>query len=216
MGIQVWGLDGTVQEVDQPFNAARVAIWPGPEIACVSLGVQTGVLPTATPAGALLFSLRNAGSNLLLVRRVTVGFAIATNFTTSQRIELALTLARGWTAFESGGNLVSFAGNRHRQATPPLNAEARVATTAGLTAGTGRAVDAQYFGLAHGGASAAVTTMPATPLVSLDAGDYPLVLANNEGFVVTNGFLFGAGGSGVVYINLEIAEISLAEWEGGS
>ena len=43
-------------------------------------------------------------------------------------------------------------------------------------------------------------------LLSHDSGDYPLVLAQNEGFNIMNLILMGVGGVGVFYANVELAE----------
>ena len=43
-------------------------------------------------------------------------------------------------------------------------------------------------------------------LLSHDAGDYPLVLATNEGFNIMNLVAMGAGGVGTLYVNMEVAE----------
>lgn len=45
-------------------------------------------------------------------------------------------------------------------------------------------------------------------LLSHDAGDYPLVLAQNEGFNIMNLVAMGAAGVGTLYVNMELAEVT--------
>ena len=48
--------------------------------------------------------------------------------------------------------------------------------------------------------------MPITPLFSHDPGDYPLILAQNEGFIITNGIAMGAAGVINLIDHIEFAE----------
>jgi hypothetical protein len=48
--------------------------------------------------------------------------------------------------------------------------------------------------------------MQASDLLRYDSGDYPLVLAQNEGFVVTNGIAMGAAGVIRLQVSVEYAE----------
>lgn len=213
MGVQIFGKDGAaVADVDTGHDAQRVSLRPSAVAGWVSLGLRTGILPAATPAGALLFVMRNTGANLLLVRRFSLAFLAVTAFTAAQRLEFSLTRARSWTAaFEATGAAVNFAMGFHRTTLAPLAAEGRVATTAGITAST-RTVDAQALGIVGGGVGALGTSIPSQPLVSHDAGDYPVVLAAGEGLLLTSDVLFGAGGSGVALLNIEVAEMPAAKW----
>lgn len=214
MGIQLMGVDGsTLAEVDSQHKSQRVSIRPLQCLAWSSFGVATGVLPTGTAAGAALFSLRNTGANLLVVRRLTIGFAIATAFTAAQRLEFALSVARGWSTSDSGGTALTATSGRHKATLAALSCEARVAATAGLTAGT-RALDPNAIAMVAGGVGALGTSIPMTAMFSHDTGDYPLLLGNNEGIVVSNALAFGAAGSGVAYVNLEVAEAAVAAWIG--
>ena len=48
--------------------------------------------------------------------------------------------------------------------------------------------------------------LPVTNLFSHDTGDYPLILAQNEGFVLTNGIAMGAAGVINLLVGVEFAE----------
>jgi hypothetical protein len=50
--------------------------------------------------------------------------------------------------------------------------------------------------------------MPPTGLLTHDAGDYPLILAQNEGFIITNDVVMGAVGVIRLQVNIEFAEVT--------
>ena len=81
----------------------------------------------------------------------------------------------------------------------------RIASTAALTAGT-RTLETVALASAAGTTSGVGTSMPITPLFSHDPGDYPLILAQNEGFIITNGIAMGAAGVINLIVNIEFAE----------
>ena len=216
MSVQIRGNGGTTAEVGGTIHRAlRTADRPVEALAWNSLGVPTGLLTTVAAGGAI-FSLRNTGANLILVRRVGIGFVTTTAFTAAQRLEYGLRSARSWTAADSGGTALSFASsNTDLKTTLSVpNVEARVSTTAALTAGT-RTLDTNYQGIVAGwsGAVGAVPVAPAIDnLLKHDPGDHPIVLANNEGIVIDNIVVMGAAGVGVAYINVEFCEVATTEF----
>jgi hypothetical protein len=78
----------------------------------------------------------------------------------------------------------------------------RIGSTGALTAGT-RTLDAQAIGTNYFYVPGVGTSLTQTDLISYDANDYPIVLANNEGFVITNQVLMGATGVGTAVVNVE-------------
>jgi hypothetical protein len=60
-----------------------------------------------------------------------------------------------------------------------------------------------------GYSGAAGVTIPTAPdnLFSHQAGDYPFVMRFNEGLLITTATAMGAAGVGVLYVNLEMAEV---------
>lgn len=216
MSVQIRGNGGTTAEVGGTIHRAlRTADRPIEALAWNSLGVPTGLLTTVAAGGAI-FSLRNTGANLILIRRIGIGFVTTTAFTAAQRLEYGLRSARAWTAADSGGTAISFASSNTDMKTSLAapNVEARVATTAALTAGT-RSPDANYQGITAGwsGAIGAAAPVPCIDnLLKHDPGDHPIVLANNEGILIDNLVLMGAVGVGVAYINVELAEVATTEF----
>jgi hypothetical protein len=209
--IQSGGGAGTPLLVEAGVNAARVADFPMAVLGWQSIGVPTGLLPAGLAAGAAIFSLRNLSANSILVRRAGIGFVTTTAFTAAQLISFGLSVARNFTASDTGGTAIAFTGNnaKHRTSLGTANSlDARVATTAALGAGT-RTIDANSVAMQAGWSGAAGTTIaPAlNNLLSHDPGDYPILLAQNEGLLILNTAVFGAGGAGSAFIALEFAEV---------
>jgi hypothetical protein len=210
MAIQQLGADGTsVLAVDATFKAARATLRPAEVIGWYSFGATSGLL-TAVAAAGPVFSLRNTGSNLLMIRRVQVGFGVTTAFTAAQLLAYNLLFARSFTASDSGGTALYTAGmNKHRTGFTNITSapDIRIATTAALTAGT-RTLDTVPLGVAAGGATAVGVALSPVLLLSHDAGDYPVILAQNEGLVITNGVAMGAAGVINLHVNVEFAEVA--------
>lgn len=204
MAIQLLGADGlTIATIDPTHGAQRTSIRPQECLSWASLGATTGLV-TALAAGASLFSLRNAGANKILVRRLQIAWLTMT-FSAAARIDFALNLARTFNAMDSGGtDLPVTAKHRVTHNAPTINA--RIASTAALTVGT-RTLDgvvgvAGYYSAANGSA------LPSTPLLSHDAGDHPIVLAQNEGLVLTALAVPAAAAVTVGYVNVELVEVA--------
>ena len=159
-------------------------------------------------AAGPVYSFRNTGANLLIVRRVTVGFITTTAFTAAQGLFYNLIKATAFTVSDSGGTaLYTVGANKHRAAFTNITSapDIRISTTGALTAGT-RTLEAQPLASVCGSSTTIGTSMPMSPLFSHDTGDYPLVLAQNEGFIITNGIAMGAVGVINLLVNVEYAE----------
>ena len=209
--IQSGSAAGTALLVDLSFAAARVTVRPSESLGWLSFSAQTGNL-TGITATANVFSFRNLSANPILVRRLGVGFITTTAFTTAQTMSFALNFARAFTVSDSGGTALTLTGSnaKHRTSMATLTSvDARIATTVGLTAGT-KTTDATDLATVAGwSAGQGVTITPALAnLFSHDTGDYPLVIAQNEGFNIFNRTAMGAAGVGVAYLNVELAEAS--------
>lgn len=206
--------DGTLAgdaKVDSYFQALRVSLRPTQVLGWYSLGAQTGPLTLVAAAGAI-FSFRNSGTNLMLIRQVGVGFIATTAFAAAQRVDYALFVARAFTASDTGGTAIAITGNNGKHRTSlatPNSVDCRIATTAALVAGTKTLdVNSQAQIGTWVGAVGAGVAVNSNNLLAHDAGDYPLVLAPNEGFNIQNITLMGAGGVGIAYVNMEFAELT--------
>ena len=209
MAIQLIGTGAAIQEIDAAFKAARVSIRPVEVINWLSYGAVSGAL-AGVAANGPVFSLRNTGANLLMVRRVQVGFVTTTAFTAAQGLVYQVLRASGFTVSDSGGTSLYLAGqNKHRLSFTNIAAapDLRISSTAALTAGT-RTLETVSMGNAGGTSNALGSSMPKIALLSHDTGDHPMILAQNEGLVVTNVIAMGAAGVIQLHVNIELAEVA--------
>ncbi len=209
--IQSGSAAGTALLVDPAHGAARVSVRPNDVLSWISVGAASGSL-TGIAGNAGLFSFRNLSANPIIVRRVGVGFVTTTAFTAAQMVSFGLFAARAFTASDSGGTAIAFTGanGKHRTSLgTPTSLDCRIATTVALGSGT-RTLDVTALGVQAGWSGAAGTTIsPAlNNLMSHDTGDYPIVLAQNEGLVIANLTAMGAGGAGIATVAMEFAEAS--------
>lgn len=207
MAIQAQGFSGTTAEVDATFRALRVSDRPQEAIGFYSFGGTSGLLTGVAAAGPV-FSLRNTGSNLLVIRRVQIGFVTTTAFTTAQGLAYGLLKATSFSASDTGGTALFTAGqNKNRTSFTNITSapDVRIASTAALTAGT-RTLETVPLAVAAGSSTAVGTVMPLTSILPHEVGDYPFVLASNEGFIITNNIAMGAAGVINLQVNVEMAE----------
>jgi hypothetical protein len=210
-----WKLTGSTSgidaEVDATFKALRVSLRPMEVTAWLSIG-QASALVTGVAAGGALFSLRQLASTLLVLRRIGVGFICTTAFTTAQRMEFGLVVARAFTASDTGGSAIALTGNNAKMRTSLgtlTSVDCRISTSAALGAGT-KTLDTVTLAQTAAWIGAIGAGLAPSPnnLLQHDAGDYPLVLAQNEGINIQNLVAMGAVGVGVAYVNGEISEVS--------
>lgn len=208
MAIQlIGGTSGALAETDTTFKAVRTSLRPMEVLGWNSVGAVSGAL-TGVAANGPVFSFRNLSANPIIVWRLAVTFGTTTAFTTAQALGYACVFARSFTASDTGGTAIAITGsqNKHRTSlATPTSVDCRISSTAALTAGT-RTLDTVALGVAYGSSTGVGTSLPLTQIISNDAGDYPVVLAQNEGLVVTNLIAMGAAGVINLSVNIEFAE----------
>lgn len=177
----------------------------------LSLGAQTGAITVIAAAGRI-FSLRNISSNLVVVRRVGVGFIATTGFTAAQVVDFGMRFARAFSASDTGGTAIALTGNEAKVRTSLAtltSVDCRISTTAALGAGTSTLdtnTIAQVGGYALATTAGNIIAPQLNNLLDQSAGDHPIVLAQNEGFVIQVLTTMGAAGVGRAYVNVELAE----------
>jgi hypothetical protein len=209
MALSLIGPSGATQEVDAAKQAARVSLRPAECLGYYSVAGASGAL-TVVAANGPVFSFRNTGANLILLRNVRIGFITTTAFTTAQGLEYQLIKANSFTASDTGGTGLFVAGsNKHRSSFANITSapDIRISTTGALTAGT-RTLETVAMSIAAGTSNGIGTSMPITDLLENDAGDHPLVFAQNEGFIITNGVVMGAAGVIRLHVSIEFMEAS--------
>lgn len=191
MAIQHQGSSGVVDQVETNTAAVRTVIRPTDigSLGAYSLGAASGVMAAGLASASPIFSFRYApgGTTLCLVKRILFDAVNAGTAFAAGTCVFNLFDARSFTASDTGGTSVLPTLNKLRTsfATTGLTA-ALISSTATLTAGT-RTLDSQPLAALVGVASAtaSIVIIPqATPFFDRRVGEWPLVLANNEGFVI--------------------------------
>lgn len=163
--------------------------------------------PSYTASGEYSFDLRSAvmaaglgndseiyhfrwtsAAALCLVREVRMWAGCDTTAFTAGFFSFRLFAARAWTANGTGGAGVTPAGNDFKLRTAfgtTVLGSVRIATTAGLTAGT-KTLDAQALGSTGGGIPAVAGTpfLPSTTLFKAPTRGSAIVLTANEGLSI--------------------------------
>jgi hypothetical protein len=170
------------------------------------LSMQSGTIAAALAANSELFQFRyvTGASRVCIVHGVSVSAGANVAASAAALQALRLTVARGWTAAGSGGTRATMTGNNQKLRTSFTTSEVNdigMATTGALTAGT-KTLDAQDLGsVTYGVGTGAITTslplklVSSTNLLGEFSGGlaYPLILANQEGFVIRSGVIGPAG-----------------------
>lgn len=164
-----------------------------------SYGSITGIIPAALAADSELFQFRWDPSDTTrkaVVRKVGISAAVSTTyFAAGVPLELSLIKATAWTAAGTGGSSPTPAALLKRDSGMGNSliaaGDIRLATTAALGAGTKTLEGVAMNRIAAGAPITASLSgqifAPGTMLLDayVDAGEYPLVLADQEGFVIT-------------------------------
>ena len=150
---------------------------------------KSGVIAAMLPASSTIYSFRWASpGTVALIWRMRLMAWTVTAFS-GGIASFDLYAARSFTTFDSGGNLANLTGDNNQLRTSMASSSATIAwsATAALNPGT-RTLDAAPM-------ESLSTPAPATDnslfqiepllLFQKDKADHPLVLANNEGFVIT-------------------------------
>jgi hypothetical protein len=187
-GIQLVGNGGTVAEVDAAFRAARVTTRPMEvgSLGSYGLGGVSGVMAAGLGAAAPIFSFRWGNANIALVRSIFMTLSVATAFATGVS-QWNLVVARSFTVSDSAGTNLTPTSNSSKFRTSfgtTLLTDARISTTATLTAGTRTLDGTDINTLSLNSTQANQQIFQKVPLLDRDGDQWPLVLAQNEGFII--------------------------------
>lgn len=163
------------------------------------ISMTSGTIPAALAANSELFQFRyvTGASRVALIHGISVSAAMNVAATAAALQSLRATIARAWTADGTGGTAATLTGNIQKLDTQFATCEAtvRMATTAALGVGT-KTLDSQDVGgVSYSALTGAITVaingtlVPKTNLLGEFAGSlaFPLVLRNQEGFVIRSG-----------------------------
>jgi hypothetical protein len=193
LAILIQGSSGNTQDVAANTLAARVNERPmnvgsfGSFIAASFSGTQAAGLAATSP----IFSFRSAttGGPLILVRRVAFEMSVSTTGFAAGTALINMFVARTFTGSDTGGTALTMTTNNAKLRTAfgtSAVQDIRIASTTTLTAGT-RTLDAAPMASAFVGVSTTATQIliPNRNLIGAQhGGEWPLVLAANEGFVL--------------------------------
>lgn len=172
------------------------------------LGLQSGIMAASLAANAEIYQFRyvTAASRVCLVHGVSLSAAVLTLPAVSTTVlagpfQIVGTIARAWTAAGTGGTRGVLTTNNSKLRTSHATSEVNdtgISSTAALTAGT-KTLDTSNFGSVTGSAGGVLTATgamsgPANLIAKSNLlGEFmgglafPLVFANQEGFVLRNG-----------------------------
>lgn len=159
-----------------------------------ALGALTGVLPAALGANSEIFQFRwTDATRFAAINRIQIAAAVSTTFfAAGVPVQVDLVKATAWSAPGTGGTAIT--ANSSTKARTSMGSslvaagDIRVATTAALGAGTKSLGTNQLGAILAAGPTAGPGNIfaPGTLLwdVQIADGEHPLVLAQNEGFVI--------------------------------
>lgn len=175
-----------------------------------SKSMQSGTIAAGLAAGSPVYSFRYGGTGIAVIRRISVSVAELTG-SAGGLASAQVFDARTFTASDSGGTAGTLTGNNGKLRTSLATtavSSIQIANTGTLSAGT-RTLDTDPFA----GAVVPLTTTADTGGLSQtviyepgQAGDYPLELANNEGFVIQ--LTVPATGTEVLQVRVDWEEYS--------
>lgn len=222
MSVQIKGNGGTISEVDgTTFRAQRFTPRPVDHGSngAFCYGGFTGILPAALGANSEIFQFRWTHASLFaVIRKIRISAGVSTTFfAAGVPIQIDLVKATGWSGQGTGGTSVTPAATLKRRTSMSSSQVAagdiRIATTAALGAGTKTLEGNSLSAIAQAAPITAslngTIIVPGTILWQAEVGDgeHPLVLAQNEGFVIRSVAVPGTG-TWTAAITVDWAEVS--------
>jgi hypothetical protein len=198
MAIQQQGYSGTISEIEAGTRAQRVVAKPFDHgaLGAYRYGGLSGILPAALAANSEIFQFRwTDATRLCVVRKIRISASVTTTFfAAGVPVQIDLVKATGWTVAGSGGTRATPAAMLKRETSMGSTLVAAndigIASTAALTAGTKTLETLSMATILAGGPITAslngTIIPPGTVLWESEVGDgeHPLILAQNEGFVI--------------------------------
>ena len=208
---------GNVAYVPQHVTSGPFPIGSG---GAYRLSMVSGTIGVSLAANSELFQFRyvTATSRVCLVYGISVSACMNAAASGAALLSLNARIARSWTVAGSGGTRATLTGNNNKMRTAHATSEVNdigMATTAALTVGT-KSLDSQDIGaVSYSALTGAITTettgvlVPKTNLVGEFTGGmfFPLILANQEGFVVRSGAIGPAGMTWALAIDVAWSEV---------
>lgn len=183
---------GNLAEVDANTHALRVNQRPNDyaSLGIFAKGMTSGIMAAGLGAAAPVFSFRvTSASNVCLIKKVLFSAGGIAAFTAGV-VTINMFVARSFSASDTSGTAATLTGNnsklRTSMATMAMPGDIRISSTATLSAGT-RTLDTDPCGGITTSVDATAgrpIVAPGTELFRALPGEYPLVLVQNEGFII--------------------------------
>lgn len=180
------------------------------------IGACTGTLAAALAANAQVFQFKwTHATNLAVITYIQVRFKTLTVFTSATLTDFGMDMFRVTSYAAGGGGTTLGAPSKMRASMGnSLVGGINISTTAALTAATTLDAAAICQSIGHPNkrtpATAIEEPLDQVPLLlfnpDLGHGEHPLVLAQNEGFVIRNRVVWPAAGTGVVQVEMSWTE----------
>lgn len=180
------GQDGSVQ---QPYHLASPYPIDYGSGGAFHMTSKSGSMAAGLAANSPIYAFRWSSSSMLaVIKRIRLqAWSLGTGFAAGIAT-FDLFRASAWTVVDTGGvtdTITGDNGNLRRSMPASVLAELRHSSTATLTAGT-RTLDSQPLDTLNVGVGTSTNTpfVNPTKLFDKQPGEHPLVLAQNEGFVI--------------------------------
>lgn len=173
------------------------------------------IIANAQAANSRLFSVRNAGANLIIPTRLIVRWLQTGVHTAAIEDSLDIFYCSSFTITDTTNTVTPVSSRkRNTMAAAPGNVEIRHVTVAGaaagMTGGTLTKIGSPFAQLSKWLLAAMPTAGSVEPsfLDTFDDvnGTHPFVIKQNEGFEIENRVLLGAAAASVVYIDFSYVE----------
>lgn len=189
--------------IDPTFKAARVTIRPPEITGAYRIAMRTGTIAASTAAG-IMAAFRYTGTGVAVIQSVRIGLNVLSAYTAGS-IVFSVWATRSYTATETTNyTAATLTGNNAKLRTSHAtsNAVFGVATTTGITGGTGTD-DSQALASCTFNLPNTITGQPVQDFFTFSMQSHPLVLGQNEGFRVRNDTAFAATGTSNVVVMVE-------------
>ncbi len=188
-------MNGGYVNVTTPQKSADVSTFPVE----VGAGYRFSAVNTAlTGLGsfAVVAGLKNLGSDLMVITRVTYQAIVTTSFAAGQTMDISLFGVRGWTGNPGGGTAISQAtpNNQKTRTGTGSGTYTTIFATAGAAALGTSTFDTHSMGMAGTYVTNAGDRLPPTVLYRATATSYPIVCAKDEGICLLSVTPFGITG----------------------
>jgi len=223
MAVIEGGTSAVIQEVGAAAaKGAHVIVKPTDHgsLGHYSFGGFTGILPAALGANSEIFQFRWVdATRFAVIRKIRFSASVTTTFfAAGVPVQIDLVKATAWTVAGTGGTGITPAAllklrTTGMGSTLVAAGDIRIATTAALGAGTKTLETLSLSSILAGGpitASLKGTIIePGTILWQAELGDaeHPLILAQNEGFVIRS-VAVPATGTWTAAVNVSWAEVT--------